>query len=180
MSARPCPERGKGSGSRKLTGSPRKDHNQTKVCRVACAQAGLCPKRGEGSGSRKLMGSPGGITTRHEFAELACTDRHREAGSRLRVHRQDSVPSEARVPGYTEAHGFTPEGSRPGKSLQSRVCTDRHDARIKFKQSGFHRAPKGHSRSAAREFPLGVIPDTADYPWFMRTAREAPSSKSGL
>ena len=128
----------------------------------------LCPERSKGSG---IHGSsrvhPGRTTTRREFAES-------------RVHRQDSVPSEARVPGYTEAHGFTPEGSRPGKSLQSRVCTDRHDARIKFKQSGFHRAPKGHSRSAAREFPLGVIPDTADYPWFLRTAREAPSSKSGL
>ena len=26
--------------SRKLTGSPRRDHNQTRVCRVVCAQTG--------------------------------------------------------------------------------------------------------------------------------------------
>ena len=41
--------------------------------------------------------------------------------------RGDSVPSEARVPEYTEARGFTPEGSQPDESLQSRVCTDGHE-----------------------------------------------------
>ena len=49
-----------------------------------------------------------------------------------------------------------------------------------YKQPGFHRTPQGHSRSAVREFPLGVIPDTADYPWFLRTVREAQSGNSGL
>ena len=38
-----------------------------------------------------------------------------------------TVPSEARVPGYTEAHGFTPDGSQPDESLQSRVCSDGHE-----------------------------------------------------
>ena len=31
-----------------------------------------------------------------------------------------------------------------------------------LKQSGFHRALRGHSRSAARKSPLRVIPDTTD------------------
>ena len=118
----------KGSGSQKLKGSPRKDHNQTRVCRVACAQAGLCPKRGEGSGSRKLMGSPGGITTRHEFAELACTDRHGEAGSRLRAHMCSHD-----VLGSCQPHGVQPKCERAlshnsssgsfRKSAAGRGCT---------------------------------------------------------
>ena len=33
---------------------------------------------------------------------------------------------------------------------------------MNFKQSGSHRTSRGRSRSAAREFPLRMIPDTTD------------------
>ena len=53
------------------------------------------------------MGSPGGITTRHEFAELACTDRHRKAGSRLRALVITRCPGLPALRGATEVCACT-------------------------------------------------------------------------
>ena len=71
------------------------------------------------------------------------------------------------VPGSRDALEMRPFGTVPqriGRPILYGEALRRADMlqEIQFKQSGLHRTLRGHSRSAAREFPLGVIPDTAD------------------